>query len=336
MVLSWVDLNCNLILAGDTATGEKPSVDILSEIRANLLINFAVFSFEEQAVYTKSLHMPNASSVNELAARTDDGDPYVLTDSARMIEYRVSEKNAMMWDIPNMNNLAPMTLEMWQKLIHASDSEQKTCLYNALNGVTPSKMVTMKDTIKMSCFRDKYRCGEPVSIRVKTTITIDSNRVPKHKSILWNWLWPYIWCNCKSDGKHEADRNRCKGEMLWWDDAIWYIFNHLSDFFPQSIVEGRYMAFLIFLGGEARPAVLAHLSFLHVCKLMLDTAMEVFANPKARTLLEHGDAYGVCLIEQMMKPASFSDELISKETQTGTRRGLALQISPILTVPRPR
>ncbi|KAL2612117.1 hypothetical protein R1flu_023809 [Riccia fluitans] len=45
-------------------------------------------------------------------------------------------------------------------------------------------------------------------------------------------------------------------------------------------------------GGEARSAVLAHLTFLHARKLMLDTAMEVFANPKARTLREHGDAYG--------------------------------------------
>ncbi|KAL2652425.1 hypothetical protein R1flu_020553 [Riccia fluitans] len=108
--------------------------------------------------------------------------------------------------------------------------------------------------------------------------------------------------------------------MLWWDHAIWYMFNHLSDFFPQSTVHGRYMAFLIFLGGEARPAVLAHLSFLHARKLMLDTAMEVFANPKARTLPEHGDSYGIRLIERMMKPASFSDELISREIQNGNKK----------------
>ncbi|KAL2634913.1 hypothetical protein R1flu_006392 [Riccia fluitans] len=163
-VLSWVDLNPNSTPIGDAATGEKTNVDILSQVRANPLINFEVFSSEEQAVYTKSLNMLNASFANELAARTDDDDPYVPTNNARMIEYKVAERNAMMWQIPNMNNLAPVTLEMWQKLIHVSDSELKACLYNALNGVTPSKMVTMKDTIKISCFRDKYRCSEPVGI----------------------------------------------------------------------------------------------------------------------------------------------------------------------------
>ncbi|KAL2624162.1 hypothetical protein R1flu_008407 [Riccia fluitans] len=264
--------------------------------------------------------MLNVSSVNELAARTDEGELYIPTDNARMIEYKVSEKNAMMWKIPNMNNLAPVMLEMWQKLIHASDAEQRDCLHNALNGVTPSKMVTMKDTIKMACFRDKYRCSELVGIRVKTAIAIDSSRVPKHKSVLWNWLRPYIRCNCRSDGKHEANHTKCKGEMLWFDHAIWYIYNHLGDFFPQSTVEGRYMAFLIFLGGEARSAVLAHLMFLRARKLMIDMAMEVFVNPKARTLPEHGDAYGVHLIERMIKPACFSDEIISKEIQSGNRK----------------
>ncbi|KAL2652426.1 hypothetical protein R1flu_020554 [Riccia fluitans] len=185
-VLSWVDLDRNSIPVDDSTAGKKTSVDILSQVRANPLINFAVFSSEEQAGYTESLDMLNVSSTDELAARTDEGDPYVPTDSARLIEYRVSEKNAMMWRIPSMNNLAPFTLKMWHRLIHASDAEQKSCLYNALNGITPSKLVTMRDTIKMSCFRDKYICREPVSIRVKTTIATDSSRVPKHKSILWN------------------------------------------------------------------------------------------------------------------------------------------------------
>ncbi|KAL2621145.1 hypothetical protein R1flu_001350 [Riccia fluitans] len=292
-VLNWVDLNRNSTPVGDGTLGEKTNVDVLSQVRANPLINFLVFSSEEQAVYNESLDLLNVSSANELAARTDEGELYVPTDNARMIEYKVSEKNAMMWKIPNMNNLAPLTLEMWQKLIHASDTEQRDCLHNALNGVTQSKMLTMKDTVKMACFRDKYRCSELVGIRVKTAIATGSSRVPKHKSILWNWLRPYIRCNCRSDGKHEANRTKCKGEMLWFDHAIWYMYNHLGDFFPQSTIQGRYMAFLIFLGDEARPAVLAHLTFLHARKLMIDTAMEVFANPKARTLPEDGDAYGV-------------------------------------------
>ncbi|KAL2643536.1 hypothetical protein R1flu_011123 [Riccia fluitans] len=280
-VLNWVDLNRNSTPVGDGTLGEKTNVDVLSQVRANPLINFSVFSSEEQAVYNESLDLLNVSFANELAARTDEGELYIPTDNARMIEYKVSEKNAMMWKIPNMNNLAPMTLEMWQKLIHASDTEQRDCLHNALNGVTPSKMLTMKDTVKMACFRDKYRCR--VTVKTKQTVP-------------------------------------CKGEMLWFDHAIWYMYNHLGDFFPQLTIQGRYMAFLIFLGGEARPAVLAHLTFLHARKLMIDTAMEVFANPKVRTLPEHGDAYGVRLIERMIKPACFSDEIISKEIQSGNRK----------------
>ncbi|KAL3688787.1 hypothetical protein R1sor_015096 [Riccia sorocarpa] len=264
-VLSWTDLDKNTSTPTDGINGEKTKIDILSQVKANPLINFSVFSTEEQAVYTESLDGLNSSTANELAARTDEGEQFVPTDSPRMIEYKVSEKNSMMWKIPNMNNLAPLTLEMWQKLIHASDAELKTCMSNALNGITPAKLMASKDTIKMSFFRDKYlvHCGEPITVRLKGSMPTDSSRLPKHKSTLWNWLRPYIRCNCKSDGKHDNSRTRCKGEMIWMDHAIWYMYNNLGDFFNQSTVQGKYMAFLIFLGGEARSAILAHMAFLH-------------------------------------------------------------------------
>ncbi|KAL2650614.1 hypothetical protein R1flu_018742 [Riccia fluitans] len=64
-------------------------LDQMEETRAEKHAGMIVFSSEEQAGYTESLDMLNVSSTNELAARTDEGDPYVPTDSARLIEYSV-------------------------------------------------------------------------------------------------------------------------------------------------------------------------------------------------------------------------------------------------------
>ncbi|KAL3684852.1 hypothetical protein R1sor_002874 [Riccia sorocarpa] len=315
-VLSWINLQKETQeLKGDDVT-ETACADISSQVRANPMIDFSIFSKEEQANYTESLENLNASAADERALMNADGDPFIPTDTPRTVEYRVSEKCGMMWKVQNMNNLAPITIDMWSKLVNMSDSELKSCKDNAIHGSIPAKMLNLKETIKMAHFRDKYRCSESVSVRIKAMIPTDANRLPKHKMLLWNYLRPYLRCNCKYD----PSRRNCKGEIMWLDHAIYYIFNHLSDFFHQSSVQARYMAFLIFLGGEARAAVQAQCSFMYARQLMVETALEVFSDPTARTLPEHGEANGVRMIERLMKPACFSEAIISKQIHGGNKK----------------
>ncbi|KAL3702031.1 hypothetical protein R1sor_020053 [Riccia sorocarpa] len=341
-VLSWVDSDKNTESISEPAKSTSPPKDPSSLLRTNPLLNLDALTSEEKAFYDEGLEsLKSGSMLNDLASMTAEGDPFVPTDSQRMIEYKASERNNMLWKVPNMNNLAPVTAEMWTKLINASDAELKVCEFNALNGITPAKSLSLSDTVKMISFRDKYRCPEPIIARLKASIPTDSSRVFKHKMVLWNWLRPYIRCPCSQGGKENA-KKQCKGEMLWFDHAVWYMFNHLEDFFPLPTSHGRYMAFLLFLGGEARYTVLTQITFLQVRKMMIDSALEVFANPKNRTLVEYGDAAGVRMIERMIKPASFSDNLVSTQIQGNTKKrnrpaGLPnLNAAPTPMVPRGR
>ncbi|KAL3683946.1 hypothetical protein R1sor_001968 [Riccia sorocarpa] len=315
-MLSWINLKKETQNDNGEPKVDGSYADISSQVRANPIINFAIFSKEERDSYAESLDNINANAAGEKALMSEDGDPFIPTDTPRTVEYRVSEKNGMMWKIPNMNNLAPITIDMWTKLVNLSEGELDTCRNNAINDTIPAKLLNLKDTVKMAFFRDKYKCSEPVSVRIKAMITTDSNRVAKHKALLWNWMRPYLRCNCKFD----ANRKTCKGEIIWLDHAIWYIFNHLSDFFHQPSIQAKYMAFLIFLGSELRSAIMAQCAFMFARQMMITTALEVFSDPTVPTLPEHGEAAGVRMIERLMKPACFSDNLISRQIQSNNKK----------------
>ncbi|KAL3687337.1 hypothetical protein R1sor_013646 [Riccia sorocarpa] len=266
-VLSWVDLQKNTKSSSDTEPNVEPCADISSQLKANPLIDFNFFSEDEKANVEEGIDNLNSSAAEEVASMNGDGDPFIPTDTPRTVEYRVSEKHRMMWKCCNMNNLAPITLDMWAKFVNLSEGEISACRNNAINGNIPAKVIAMKDTLKMALFRDKYSCTETVSVRIKVNVVTDSNRLPKHKALLWNWMRPYLRCN--------------------W---------------------------------EAQAVVMAQYAFMHARQLMIETTMEVFADPTKGTLPEHGEANGVGLIERLIKPAVFSDTLISNQIHNAGRK----------------
>ncbi|KAL3702163.1 hypothetical protein R1sor_020185 [Riccia sorocarpa] len=165
--LIWVDLEKNVYLKPEE---KEDQVDVSAQIRNNPLIDFDVFSSEEQAGYTENLDNLSNSLAGETVAMSDKGDPFVPTDSARTIEYNVSEKGSMMWKLSNMNSLAPLSAAIWGQLINISEVEEKQCLDAAINGIAPAKVLPWREAFKMSFFRDKYSCQEPVAVRVKVTV----------------------------------------------------------------------------------------------------------------------------------------------------------------------
>ncbi|KAL3697337.1 hypothetical protein R1sor_011413 [Riccia sorocarpa] len=111
-----------------------------------------------------------------------------------------------------------------------------------------------------------------------------------------------------------------KPAIIWLDHALWYILNNLTDFFPKKSVKAQFMAFLIFLGSEARDAILAQCTFMFTRQFMIEAACEVFSNPKAKTLIRFGDAAGIRMIERLVKPACFSDNLVSTRIQNSQKK----------------
>ncbi|KAL3687338.1 hypothetical protein R1sor_013647 [Riccia sorocarpa] len=252
--LSWIDLEKNMVPGEVDVVPDICKVDVPALVRSNPLICFDVFSNEEQQQYEDSLENLQSSQIDERSEYTDTGDYFIPTDTPRTIKYRVSDRHSMMWKTSNINSLAPLSICVWAKLANLTKEELSACETNAINGVIRTKIYLLKDTIKMTSFRDKYRCSDVASVRIKMDMPKDSSRPGKHKSALWNWHRPYLRCNCKSEFN---SKKSCKGEIIWFDHAIWYILNNLADFFPKENAKAQFMAFLIFLGSDARDAVLA-------------------------------------------------------------------------------
>lgn len=52
------------------------------------------------------------------------------------IEWEVSAMNAMMWRIPNVNHLAPISVDMWQYWAFLTPKEIQARHANAIRGVS--------------------------------------------------------------------------------------------------------------------------------------------------------------------------------------------------------
>ncbi|KAL3686412.1 hypothetical protein R1sor_008986 [Riccia sorocarpa] len=332
VALSWDSLERKIPVDESNSVADVPT-----QVKNNPLISFDHFTEEEKSAYTNQLDNFSMTQASDLAANFDAGDPFVPVDTPRTVEYRVSEKSGMMWRISNMNNLSPISLDMWVKFANVSDAELKRCEQDAKQGSMVAKIHTLRDSIKMSSFRDKYKCPEVATVRIKMNLATDSSRVPKHKVLMWNWLRPYLRCGYKNS----FGKQGCIGEVCWFDHAVWYILNHLEDFFPHGSLTARYMAFLIFLGSDARNAVLAQCTFIFARRLMIEAAVEFFVDPTAQLLPQHGDLPGVRTIERLIKPACFSDGIITERIQGSKKRpkttqNLNLNTAPTRIVPMGR
>jgi hypothetical protein len=134
----------------------------------------------------------------------------------------------------------------------------------------------------------------------------------KYSSALWNIQRPYLRCVCPKDA-----RTGCKGDIMWFDHAIWYMINHLSTFFPDTdfpTLTSKFVAFFIWLSNAARIAVQHQVSFTYARELIAEAALEFTTDPKARLLTRHPDGPG---LERLIKPATFT------ATNPGTSPGFA-------------
>lgn len=73
--------------------------------------------------------------------------------------------------------------------------------------------------------------------------------------------------------------------MLWFDhDAIWYIMNHLGDFFETSSLQGKMTSVLVFLSITAHATVKEHISFMFAREMETEAAVELCTSPNKQLL----------------------------------------------------
>ncbi|CAM6104313.1 unnamed protein product [Calypogeia fissa] len=287
-----------------SVTMPDTQLDLCSSVKENPLLDLQWLTPEERAELSQSLDTVN-SSQSVTFEECFEGEPFVPVLPPRYIEWEASAVNGCMWKIPNINNLAPLSIAMWQAWATVSTLELRLCREQALQATTKSD----KAPVFISCWpmrvfgSPKYHCTVAAGVKIRGQFVTNSTRPDDHKSKLWNWLRPFFRCNC-----YKGSKSGCDGQLIWFDHAVWYMLNHLDLFFHAASIQGRLVLFIKFLSGDARKMVLDHISFMYLRQFMIEGAMELVAHPEERFLTKYGDSKGIRTVEALLKPGLFSDK----------------------------
>lgn len=243
------------------------------------------------------------------------GSGIPFTPHRRILE-QLNYRGHQMWRTVNCNLEAPIGIPVWKLWTNMTEQEIKTCEERALScGGTLMMPVEIVNAFPLNMF-DKQKCGTPgVRIQVKNDVQTHAPRHEKYISHLWNCQRPYLRCTCDMTAKEG-----CQGDVLWFDQAIWYMINNLDKFFDQNYpsLAAKFGAFLVWLSGAAKPAVKAQVSFKAMRRMMEIAALEFSVDPTQQLLQQYYNAPGARRIERLFKPASFSTHEASSPSTSAT------------------
>ncbi|CAM6082399.1 unnamed protein product [Calypogeia fissa] len=243
------------------------------------------------------------------------GEPYVPVLPPRYIEWECAKEDGCMWKIKNINNLAPISIAMWQAWGTVSDAEVLQCRDRALNAVTISdKPPVFVSQWPMTAFGPpKYKCQVVAGAKVKGQLDTKNSRLKDHKSKMWNWQRPFFQCSCYF-------KPACKGQLIWLDHAVWYMLHHLDSFFNASSIQGRLVMFIKFLSGDARCMVLDHIAFLYVREFLIEATQELIDHPEDRFFAQYESSCGLRMVEALVKPGMFLEKQENVRTGSNKKR----------------
>jgi hypothetical protein len=216
---------------------------------------------------------------------------------------------------------------MWKTWAHVSTEEVEALKANAVykTGILKDGL-DIPNAFALSMF-DHNKCqSTDVRIHTKQELKTTHGRDPKFSSALWNVQRPYMKCSCRGE-----IRGGCKGDIIWFDQAVWYIINHLDSFFNDEFatLQQKFKAFLVWLTEAGRMAIRHQITFNHSRDLMIEAAVQYAHDPNARLLPEYPEkAAGIRYIEFLMKPAHFSAAHSAMSSATKKARTVNLNVSP--------
>lgn len=151
---------------------------------------------------------------------------------------------------------------------------------------------------------DHQKCSS-LDVRILTKQALNTNygRIEKYSFAVWNYQRPYLRCSCKPDSS-----KGCKGDVMWFDQAVWFMVNNLHVFFDEeySTLATKFGAFVVWLSNAARVAVRHQITFHFIRDFMIEAALQFATDPNAKLLAAHPQGAGIRQIEQWIKPAGFS------------------------------
>lgn len=270
----------------------------------------------------------NSQAETERAALEASGKgPSIPFLPPRAVEEQLGNRNHRTWCLSNINFLAPISIPMWKTWAFISDDEVKACEGKALSYEGLLKEgVLIPNAFPLAMF-DHHKCTTiAVQVLCKQDMLTVNPRHKKFSSSFWNIQRPYIRCCCEQNAA-----SGCKGTMLWFDHAVWFMLNHLDRFFDDAYpnLAAKFGAFIAWMSTAARVAVRYQITFMTLRRMMEDAALEATVNPTGKLLAKHYEAPGARQIEKYIKPASFSLEMApSPSPATTKRRKLNMNVAP--------
>jgi hypothetical protein len=246
----------------------------------------------------------------------------------RTVEVRLSSNSHRTWCLNNINLLAPIPISVWKLWANLSDADVRICEEKALHST--SAMVeghAIINAFPLALYEHHKCTTTSIKVHTKQDVLTCPPRHPQHTSKMWNCKRPYLRCTCSQNAKVG-----CKGNMIWFNQSVWFILNNLDRFFDSRYpsLAAKYGAFLTWISAACSIAVRAQITFIAYRRLMETAAVELAANPIDKLLAKYGDAPGARQIERLFKPASFSLETMPSPNPTtySKRRRLNMNVSP--------
>lgn len=300
--------------------GDSPKRDVVTQRPKSLLTRLPIPADEKDAIFQYCADI----AANQMAADRDKLEASGLGPSVpwlppRQLELRLGGLENWMWMHPNINHLAPITVDMWKCWASLSEQEVAVCISNAINNEQPLKNgCKLTAAFPISAY-DPKKCSitEGVHVRTRQDLPLGLQRDKKHRQNWWNVNRPFLRCGCPLNGPKDA----CTGKMIWFDHAVWCMIHNLDIFFPaKGHLCSKYAALIGWLETAARDAVKASVTFAHIRKMMIEGALEFATNPKGKLLSQYGEGAGVKKIERMIRPSSNSG--ISQASHLSFKRPL--------------
>jgi hypothetical protein len=284
---------------------------------------------EKAAIEDYSESIQNTQIEMELASQETVGKgPAIPFLPPCTVEVRLNTKSHCTWCLNNINLMAPIPASVWKVWANLSEVEIRACEDKAF---TVSSSLSEGQAIPNAfplVLYDHYKCTTTsVMVHAKQEVLTCPLRHQQHTSKLWNCRRPYLRCACSQNAK-----SGCRGNMIWFDHAVWFMLNNLDRFFDSRYPSftAKFGAFLTWISSAALQAVRMQLIFIAYRKLMEIAAVELAANPIEKLLAKYAEAPGAQQVERLVKPATFSLETAPSPSPlpVSKKRRLNMNVTP--------
>lgn len=290
----------------ETSMCSTPTIGMAASAPHPLLCGIIIPQAQQAALEDLVSAIQTSQEEIDLSQLTSSGNgPEIPFTPARSIEYDVSQKGHRCWALPNINLLAPISIDMWRTWINLSPNEVEALKTNVVHNAAILKdPQNIPNSFPLALY-DYHKCHTmELKIHTKQDVLIGYGRDAKFTAAIWNVQRPYLRCLCSKDA-----RNGCRGDIMWFDHAIWYQINNLGVFFPDAdfpTLLSKFLAFLTWLSTVARVAVRYQIAFAFARELMIEASLELVKDPNAKLLARHPDGTGIRKIKRLFKPAGFT------------------------------